>query len=81
MLLKFPTFVMASFDEEVIELAFSFPLWHDSSICWLRFLPLVRPMNKVDVQRLENEFVIGYRDGDRVLYVSMLDVSSDIFDS
>ena len=41
----------------------------------------------VDVQRFENEFIIGYHDCDRVLYVSIyndkvesLDVSSDIFD-
>ena len=57
-------------------------------LCRLRTLPLVRPINKVDVQRLENEFVTGYRDGDRVLYVAMyndkaetLDVTSDMYDS
>ena len=57
-------------------------------LCRLRTLPLVKPINKVDVQRLENEFVIGYRDGDWVLYVSIyndkaesLDVTSNIFDS
>ena len=40
------------------------------------------------MQRLENEFVTGYRDGDRVLYVSIynnraetLDVTSDMYDS
>ena len=61
---------------------FSIPL------CRLRTLPLVRPINKVDMQRLENEFVTGYRDGDRVLYVAMyndkaetLDVTSDMYDS
>ena len=43
---------------------FSIPL------CRLRSLPLVRPINDVDVSRLENEFVMGYRDGDRALYVS-----------
>ena len=53
----------------------------------LHTLRLVRPINKVDVQQLENEFVTSYRDNDRVLYVSIyndkaksLDVSSDIFD-
>lgn len=58
---------------------FSIPL------CRLRTLPLVRPINDVDVSRLENEFVMGYRDGDRALYVSAynnldepLDVSDDI---
>ena len=57
-------------------------------LCRLRTLPLVRPINDVDVQRLENEFVTGYRDSDRVLYVSIyndkaetLDVTSDMFDS
>ena len=56
-------------------------------LCRLRALPLVRLINKVDVQQLENEFVTGYHDGDRVLYVSMyndkaelLDVLSNIFD-
>lgn len=43
---------------------FSIPL------CRLQCLPLVRPINEVDVNRLENEFVMGYRDGDRALYVS-----------
>ncbi len=58
---------------------FSIPL------CRLRSLPLVRPINDVDVSRLENEFVMGYRDGDRAMYVSAynnldepLDVSDDI---
>ena len=48
----------------------------------------MRPINEVDVQRLENEFVTSYRDGDRVLYVSIyndkvetLDITSDMFDS
>jgi hypothetical protein len=58
---------------------FSIPL------CRLRCLPLVRPVNEVDVARLENEFVMGYRDGDRAMYVSIynnldgvLNVSDDI---
>ena len=61
---------------------FSIPL------CQLHTLPLVRPINEVDVQQLENEFVTGYRDGDRVLYVSIyndkaetLDVTSNLYDS
>ena len=33
-------------------------------ICRLRPLLLVRPINEVDVQRLENEFVTSYKDGD-----------------
>ena len=43
---------------------FSIPL------CRLHTLLLVRPINEVDVQRLENKFVTGYRDSDRVLYVA-----------
>jgi hypothetical protein len=39
-------------------------------LCRLRCLPLVRPINDIDVGRLENEFVMGYRDGDRALYIS-----------
>ena len=48
----------------------------------------MRPINEVDVQRLENEFVNGYQDGDRVLYVALynnhkdsLNVSDDIMAS
>ena len=88
MLLLFCTFLMDSFNEKVVELEFSFPLWHDSSLCWLRLLPLVWSIDKVDVHRLENEFIIGYCDGDWVLYVSMyndktesLDISSNISNS
>ena len=36
-------------------------------------LPLVRPINEVEVQCLENKFVMGYRDGDRAIYVSIYD--------
>jgi hypothetical protein len=43
---------------------FSIPL------CRLQSLPLVRPISEVDVARLQNEFVMGYRDGDRAMYVS-----------
>ena len=57
-------------------------------LCRLRTLPLVRPINEVDVQRLENEFVTGYCDSDLVLYVAIyndkaetLDVTSDLYDS
>lgn len=57
-------------------------------LCRMRCLPLVRPLNDVDVNRLENEFVMGYRDGDRALYVSpynnldeVLHVSEDIKES
>jgi hypothetical protein len=54
----------------------------------MRCLPFVRPINEVDVSRLGNEFVMGYRDGDRALYVSpynnldeVLYVSNDIMAS
>jgi hypothetical protein len=39
-------------------------------LCHLFLLPLVRLILEVVVQLLENEFVNGYREGDRVLYVS-----------
>ncbi len=45
----------------------------------MRALPLVRPINEVDVQRLENEFVTGYCDGDRVLYVLIYNNKDEIF--
>ena len=58
---------------------FSIPL------CRLQCLPLVRPIIEVDVARLQNKFVMGYRDGDRAMYVSpynnlneVLHVSDDI---
>ena len=44
---------------------FSIPL------CRLRVLPLVRPINETEVERLECEFVMGYQEGDRVMYVSV----------
>ena len=54
-------------------------------LCRLQCLPLVRPINEVDVAWLQNEFVMGYRDGDRAMYVSsynnldeVLYVSEDI---
>jgi hypothetical protein len=57
-------------------------------LCRLRCLPLVRPIIEVDVSRLENEFIMGYRDGDRALYVSrynnpneVLYVTDDIHNS
>ena len=57
-------------------------------LCQLPTLPLVCPINEVDVQRLENEFVNGYRDSDRVLYITLynnhkdsLAISNDIKDS
>jgi hypothetical protein len=43
---------------------FSIPL------CCLQCLSLVRLISEVDVARLQNEFVMGYRDGDRAMYVS-----------
>ena len=52
---------------------FSIPL------CHLRVLPFVRPISEVEVQRLECEFVMGYREGDRVMYVSVLnDIPIDL---
>ena len=57
-------------------------------LCRLRALPLMRPINEVDMQQMENEFITSYRNGDQVLYVLMyndkaksLDVYNDISDS
>ena len=41
-------------------------------ICCLETLPLVRPILEFDVQLLENKIFNGYREGDRVLYVSIV---------
>jgi len=40
-------------------------------LCRLVGMPLVRPTMRSDVKRLEADFVHGYRDGDRVFYVSL----------
>lgn len=40
-------------------------------LCRLIPLPLVRPILEQDVKKLEAEFVHGYRNGDRPLYVSI----------
>ena len=42
---------------------FSIPL------CRFRGVPFVCPISEVEVQRLECGFVLGYREGDRVMYV------------
>ena len=48
-------------------------------LCRLQCLPLVHPISEVEVQRLECEFVMGYREEDRVMYVlSFNDVSVDM---
>jgi len=36
-------------------------------LCHLKPLPLVRPILEIDVIKLENKFVNGYSEGDRVL--------------
>ena len=36
----------------------------------LAMLLLVRPISEVDVTRLQYEFVMGYRDGNRAMYGS-----------
>ena len=46
-------------------------------ICRLEPLPLVRPILEFDVQLLENEFLNGYRKGDRVLYVFIVNDRGD----
>jgi hypothetical protein len=40
-------------------------------LCRMIVMDEVRAVGEVDVQRLESEFVNGYRDGDRVLYISV----------
>ena len=40
-------------------------------LCRLRALPIVRPINALDVDKMENEFCMGYREGDTVMYVSL----------
>jgi hypothetical protein len=54
-------------------------------LCRLQCLSFVHPISEVDVIRLQNDFVIGYRDNDRAMYVSpynnldeVLHVSNDI---
>ena len=54
----------------------------------LQCLPLIPPISEVGVIRLQNEFVMAYRDGDRAMYVSfynnldkVLHVSNDIWAS
>ena len=48
-------------------------------LCRLRVLILIRPNSEVDVQRLECEYVMGYREGDRVIYVSIFnDIPVDL---
>ena len=44
-------------------------------LCRMIQMPKVRPVLVSDVRRLESEFVHGYREGDRVFYVSTTDDS------
>jgi hypothetical protein len=44
-------------------------------LCRLKTYPKVRPIVDSDVEMLANEFVKGYREGDRVLYVSPFDIT------
>ena len=39
---------------------------------YMKPLPLVRPILEFGIQVLENEFLNGYREGDCVLYVSIV---------
>jgi hypothetical protein len=40
-------------------------------LCRMVAMAKVRPVGEMGVQHLEREFVKGYRDGDRVMYISM----------
>ena len=46
-------------------------------LCRLMSMPLVRPTMRSDVKRLEADFVHGYREGDRVFYVSLASDTGD----
>jgi hypothetical protein len=48
-------------------------------VCCMESLPLVYPILKVDTQVLEDEFVDGYRMGNKVLYVYVLDNCENYF--
>jgi hypothetical protein len=57
-------------------------------LCRMIALPLVRPILQSDIRRLEQDFIDGYRGGDRCFYVSTtndqgasMDVSSVVSDS
>ena len=49
-------------------------------LCRLIPLSIVRPILEIDVQLLKNEFVNGYREGGRVLYVSSYDKNGNTMD-
>lgn len=40
-------------------------------LCRLVSYPKVRPVLEADVQKLQNKFVRGYKEGDRMMYVSL----------
>lgn len=46
-------------------------------LCRMRAMPLVRPVLRTDILRLQAEFSFGYRSGDRVFYVSTTDDKGD----
>ena len=47
------------------------------SLCQLILLPIVRPILAINVQLLENKFMNGYREGDRVPYISPYDIDGN----
>lgn len=50
-------------------------------LCRMVALPLVRPILQTDIRRLEQDFIDGYRGGDRCFYVSLTNdqgVSKDV---
>ena len=49
-------------------------------LCHFLPLPLVRPLLKLDVQLLDNNFVNGYHESDIVLYVSIMVYVSNMED-
>lgn len=51
------------------------------SLRCLSHLLLVKPILEVDVELLDNEFVNGCREGDKVLYVSSFDKNGTNMDN
>ena len=49
--------------------------WFLIPLCRLKTYPKVHPIVGSDVKMLANEFVKGYREGDRMLYVSHFDIT------
>ena len=49
-------------------------------LCCMIPFPLIRPINEVDVECLENEFFTSYRDGNHTMYVSIFNNHGQMVD-